>query len=382
MRKRILVLSFSRLSHDPRVTRQLEALMQEYEVAACGIGPPAVEGVRAVPLREPKGIVIRRMFTLLKLLRLYSLAEIVWPLSREAYRACRTLEYDLVLANDVTTLPVAVRLARLRGVPLVLDAHEYAPEEFSDRFIWRLLHRGLNVYILGRYLPQVKAMLTVSKGIAQAYRDKYGVVAEVVLNAPRYQQLPVRRVVDGEPIRLVHHGAAIPSRRLEEMIRAVKLLDEKFTLDLFLVADTRENRLYLEWLRNLASDNPRIRFREPVPPGDVVRTLSRYDVGIFLLAPTNVNNLHALPNKLFEFVQARLAVVVSPSPDMAELVREWGIGVVAEDFSAESFARCIAALTADRINAYKEASDRAARKLNAEEEGKKLLRVVREALEG
>ena len=41
------------------------------------------------------------------------------------------------------------------------------------------------------------------------------------------------------------------------------------------------------------------------------------DVGVFCMPPINVNARYALPNKFFDFVQARLAVAVGPAEEMA-----------------------------------------------------------------
>ena len=49
----------------------------------------------------------------------------------------------------------------------------------------------------------------------------------------------------------------------------------------------------------------------------VARTLNAHDVGVYVLPPVSFNHLWALPNKVFDFVQGRLALVVGPSPEMA-----------------------------------------------------------------
>ena len=74
----------------------------------------------------------------------------------------------------------------------------------------------------------------------------------------------------------------------------------------------------------------------------------------------------ALPNKFFEFIQARLAIAIVPSPEMARLTREFDCGVVAEDFSSLSLARALTGLTAQGIDWMKRGADRAARMHNAE----------------
>jgi hypothetical protein len=109
-----------------------------------------------------------------------------------------------------------------------------------------------------------------------------------------------------------------------------------------------------------------VRVLPPVPFDEIVPVLAAYDAGIFVCPPTTFNLLHALPNKLFEFVQARLAVVVGPSPEMARIVTEHGLGVVADGFTAEDTARALATLSSARVTEHKAASHRAAEALSAE----------------
>jgi hypothetical protein len=94
------------------------------------------------------------------------------------------------------------------------------------------------------------------------------------------------------------------------------------------------------------------------------------------LAPTNFNNKYALPNKLFEFVQGRLAICIAPSPEMERIVKEFDLGVVAQDFSAESMAMAIKSLTKEKIAHFKAQSDKSARELSAEKNREKFLQLV------
>ena len=102
------------------------------------------------------------------------------------------------------------------------------------------------------------------------------------------------------------------------MIEVMRRLDDRFTLDLFLTDNDPD---YLDELRTYAASDKRIRFRSPVPHGrDLPNTKLLRHGDIF--APSGQFQLRqALPNKFFEFIQARLAVAIGPSPEMAKFVR-------------------------------------------------------------
>jgi hypothetical protein len=105
---------------------------------------------------------------------------------------------------------------------------------------------------------------------------------------------------------------------------------------------------------------------EPVPQSELIETLNRYDVGIFVLPPTNENHVLALPNKFFDYVQARLAIVVGPTIEMARITRERGLGVVTDTFEESAIVAALGSLTVEQIDAFKQASDAAAEALSSE----------------
>jgi hypothetical protein len=157
------------------------------------------------------------------------------------------------------------------------------------------------------------------------------------------------------------------------MIELVGRLEDRYELDMMLV---HQDHVYFERLNELASKYSNVRIIPPVAFDDIVPSINEYDMGLFLLPPANFNYLHALPNKFFEFVQARLAIAVGPSPEMAGLVEKYELGVVSHDFSVESMFLQLKQLTHEQINKFKIKSNEAAIKLNAEQYNSLLLNSI------
>lgn len=373
---RVLLLAFTDLGRDPRVRRHVEALRGEYEVVTCGRGeapdgvaphvrlsehadhmPLSVAGVSAL-LTGRNAAAYRRV-----------------PAVRETARALAGVDFDILVANDAVTLPVALEVAA--GRPVVADLHEYAPLEMEEDWRWRLLFQRFARWICAEYLHRAAAVTTVSPGLAERYRAEYGVDAQVVTNAGP-QRHSAENLATGSPIRVVHSGNANPNRGIEVMVEAAADLDN-ITLDLYLVRAPRSGR-YLDRLKSAAEATSNVRVLDPVPMAEVVPTMESYDVGLYSLAPTSFNNLHALPNKFFDFVQAGLAVVIGPSPDMAALVHEHSLGVVAEGFDRGSVRSALATLKPSEVDVWR-ANARAARVvLSAEHESRALRRVLSDVL--
>ncbi|MGO1926605.1 MAG: glycosyltransferase family 1 protein, partial [Brachybacterium tyrofermentans] len=238
---------------------------------------------------------------------------------------------------------------------------EYAPREKEHVRTWRWFIAPYQRWICRTCLPRVDSVTTVSPGLAAEYEREFGVVPEVVTNAAAYEDRAPRPT--GQRIRLLHTGVARANRRLESMVDAMRGAPEGMTLDFMLVPSEPG---YIEALQERARDLPAVRFRDPVPYTELVDAVAEYDLSIVVFPPTTFNLEHSLPNKLFEAVQARVGVLVGPSPDMADLVREHGIGDVLPGPDAESLGAVLHSLDASRIDRFKQAADASASALSAE----------------
>ena len=75
-----------------------------------------------------------------------------------------------------------------------------------------------------------------------------------------------------------------------------------------------------------------------------------------------------LPNKFFDFVQARLAIVFSPSPETSALIEEYDLGKIAADYSTQGLVDAVKAMARADIATYKENSHRSAHSLSSVED--------------
>ena len=123
---------------------------------------------------------------------------------------------------------------------------------------------------------------------------------------------------------------------------------------------------YYNNLKKAAAGYTNIFFLDPVPFHDIISTINKYDIGFYCLASSNFNNRNLLPNKIFEFVQARLSLVVSPTYEMANLVTRYNLGVVSSGFTPMDMAEAIKTLTQEKIMEYKQNSHLAAKILTSD----------------
>jgi hypothetical protein len=356
-----LVLCAADPATDPRPNRMIRCLAHDFAVHVLARGEVALPEVtcQRIPALPHRSIPHRAA----NALRLYRghYRHMVWtPGLRSLAAAHRRLDHAIIAVHDLRLLPVALAI-RKRG-RVLFDAREYYPRHYEDLWWWRWLYQPLNRDLCRRYLPRVDHLVTVSAGLAEEYSREFGVACAVLPSLPA----PVAcepRPVDPAHIRLIHHGLASRSRRIELMIEMTDHLPERFTLDLMLMASDAR---YLARLRALCARRPRVRILPPVPFTDLISVTNAYDIGVFLVPPVSFNLRFALPNKFFEFVQARLMVAIGPSPEMARLVKEHDLGVVANDFAPATLAAALSRLSVEEIMRFKEHAHRAAAVLNSE----------------
>jgi glycosyltransferase involved in cell wall biosynthesis len=293
-----------------------------------------------------------------------------FPRSHPAFRIADELHCDAYHANNWDALPFGAVAAKHNDSKLVLDIHES-----YDAWYWGWI-APITKYIFRKYSKQIDSSTTPGEGYAEKHRE-FGLDPIIVLNAPsKINYNKKQKKTEQFRIRLVHHGPAIPARTSDLMIKAIALSDSRYELSLML---TNPENKYVRYLKNLAFRiaRGRVSFPPPVPPFDIVHEIAQYDVGFYPLPPKNYNQSIALPNKLFEFMSAGLAICIGPSPSMTEIVREYHCGVVAPSFDPDDIAKVLNNTSAEQWNEMRKASLRAAKVLNAEKEMGKVLEIYR-----
>ncbi|WDM43736.1 glycosyltransferase family 1 protein [Microbacterium luteolum] len=362
-RPRLLILSFDAIDIDPRVIKQVRRFAEDHEVTTCSPGgspDPRVEHVTLDPADvRPLGRLRNLVDDIAREREWFGWTYDHLPLVQQTRRRLRGRAFDAVLANDGETLGAAISLVGADRVHA--DLHEFYPGLPVDETKLGLRQRRYWTWLITRFASRVRSSTTVGREIAKRYRE-YGLDAGVVTNATPFRDFAPTSTQT--PIRLVHSGNPFRERGLAEIMRAVAASTADVSLDLYLTYNPPTDR---EQLVALADElGPRITVREPVSQAELIDVLHDYDLGIHVLPPTSENNALALPNKFFDFVQARLGIIVGPSIEMASIVTRDGLGIVTEDFSESSILAALNGLTPAAVDEFKAVVQANARALSAE----------------
>lgn len=298
-----------------------------------------------------------------------------WRLSadaRDIYDRASRIEADVWLANDWAMLPVASRLAKQKGGFYGYDTHELATDEFADRLRWRFWKRPLVRAIERRSIGGAAVVSAVSEGIAKRLQDLYSLprLPAVIRNTPIFESTPFRPTTI--PIRVIYQGIIVPGRGLEAVIDSVCAWRPEFDLTIRGPADASFLHALQRRISGLGLE-ARVRLAPPVPMTSLVQEAAAFDIGLFALPRSSRHNELALPNKVFEYIMAGLAICVTELPEMARLLRQHHLGVTIPLLDPSAIANTINRLDPESVDRYKRNALIAAQQLCWEREGELLL---------
>ena len=396
MKWRACLMAISAIADDPRVRRQGDALRAAgWNVTAVGLlgarSPepswPIICVSPAPPERRLQRLAAHYKYAgasfLVAARFSAAIAEMYHrqqPLPVAYYGAARNIAADLYVANDWWTLPVAARLAAEHGGRYAYDSHELSTAEYGQNARWRHLFRPYVRKLERKHIRRAAVISTVSEGIAKTLKTLHGLAQpiHVIRSLPKYEECR-HRPTNAAAIKALYHGLMVPDRGLEELIISVKAWRPEYSLALR-GSGMPDYIAHLKALTESHSVSDRVSFLDPVNMVDLITAASVFDIGVFAMPNLTLQSQFVLPNKLFEYIMAGLAICVTDLPEMAHIVRRHDLGALIAAASPAAIADAVNRLTPSLIDAYKKNSLTAARELCWEQESRHMLQAYRTAV--
>jgi glycosyltransferase involved in cell wall biosynthesis len=245
---------------------------------------------------------------------------------------------DLVHAQDIHLLSVAAKHVEYRiqqgsTCGLIYDAHEYI------RGLGSIDPQRRDAYadLESEFIVRADSVITVSDSIAKRIQSDHDLSTKpfLVLNAPSRSRIlvtessPSVRKVCGlglEVPLVIYSGGIHISRGMDLLVSSLE-----FMPDVHLAMTSNRESWYIEELKEKAArfnGAERLHFVPYVAPEEVVPYISTASVGISPLPADVVNYDLALPNKLFDYMQAKLPIVSSDCFEVSELLSRYPLGEV------------------------------------------------------
>ncbi|MGY0407186.1 MAG: glycosyltransferase [Polaribacter sp.] len=244
---------------------------------------------------------------------------------------------DILLSNDLDTLLPNFLISKLQKKKLVFDSHEL----FSE--IPELVHRPKikNFWLtLEKWIvPKLKNNYTVCNSISKHYKTEYNVGFNVILNVPtskKKEKGQFRFKVNNRKI-ILYQGAINVGRGLELMIETMQYLPNH-TLVIIGTGDIFK-QLKKEVIHKKLED--KIFFLGKVTPKKLYKMTPLADLGISLEEDLGLNYKFALPNKIFDYIQAEVPILVSDLSEMKNIVLKHKVGEIVLERTPKKLANQI-----------------------------------------
>jgi glycosyltransferase involved in cell wall biosynthesis len=368
--KKALIISFSDLKKDPRPYRQISELKKNFQIFTIGTEKSELEDVFfRYKKRSTETEAIRTILLKLGLDKFYFWDNSIIRIADQL----KNHSFDLIVINEIRAVPIIDKLKRTT-TKVVLDAHEYSPENFEDDWLWKFLYKKYYLRLCNLYIKSFDLITTVSDGISGLYSTNFGVKAKVIRGFCDYHSGLYPKPVSGK-IKILHHGLVSSSRSLHLLIELAKSLGENYNVYLMLVYRKSTEKIY-KGLMSQAKELTNVIFLPPQKRENLIDFCNSFDIGVIFFPPVNLNLKFALPNKFFEMIQSRLMIATGPDEEMSPLVDKYSLGIISENWDINNLAFKIKKLSEKDIFKYKMKTDVVAKELSSEVEMKKFSKLI------
>lgn len=235
---------------------------------------------------------------------------------------------QVINAHALPVLSLAVLLKKIKKIILIYDAHELETETLNSTGIRKIVAR----WIERKLIKSVDHLIVVSNSIADWYRRTYQLEdVYVVRNIPLLQELsdlyPINLKgmfnLGSQEILFIYQGTISVGRGIDEILNLFsQVKNDKHIVFIGEGGNVEKIKLYQQRF-------PNIHYLPAVPGDKLLQYTMGADVGIHLIDPSCLNHIYCLPNKIFEYLNAGIALLVRDLPEMAAIVKAHNCGWVA-----------------------------------------------------
>lgn len=243
----------------------------------------------------------------------------------EVLRLAKKEGAGFYLAHHAEALGIAFTAARTHKAKFGFDAEDFhtgmneSATQSEDEKMLEFLER--------KYLPCCDWLTAASKGIGNAYQNKYGVkVNATVLNVFPKEQFA--DTIENGVVRFYWYSQVIgPNRSLETLLTAAAQIAEDFELHL---RGSFHSPVYENILRTLVNDlnlQHKVFFHPPIVAEEIIADAAQYDVGLALESSVSVNRNICVTNKIFSYLMSGLAIVGTDTSGQKDIFSQFAEAV-------------------------------------------------------
>jgi len=345
--KTVLMLLTNAYDPDPRVRQEALALIG----MGCRVKLIAWDRDLKAPASESmEGVEVERVFLPSRHGRgTTQLFFYAWLYLKILCRGLRS-SFDVVHCHDLDTLPIGFLVGKLKGKPVVYDAHESFPD-MVEGSVHPRVQSGL-VRLENYLIRRIDLLITVGEKLRQHFATRGAPHSVVVGNWKRIeefsrseqQNLEIRRRL-GIPVgalTIVCITQLLKDRKIEELLQAVADLPNTYVI-------VGGKGVLQDLVEQAAAANPRILFVGFVSGKQIADYTCAADIVYYGFDPTNPNARFSAPNKLYEALAAGRPLITGDFGEIAEVVRNSNCGIVLTHYGAKQIREALVVIQKQEV---------------------------------
>lgn len=284
------------------------------------------DGINLVPIEKPKQEWKRFLHTF------------------SVFKLAKQTNADLYHFHDPELLPVGVLLRLFTRKPVIFDVHEHYPNAImSKKYLKKWLKNPVRIayeIVEKISIPMLSGVIYTTEEVGERYKNYISCKIE---NYPLPEMFPTTGRANKKDEYLLYLGGITAIRGIEELIdgfaHAAKLKPEAKLLFVGSFESNSFKEKIYEKIKMLGLKD-KIEFKGKVPYQEIEKYLSEATIGIIPYLPVP-NHLVCLPNKLFEYMAAGVAVIASDFPHYRKVVESSNSGLLINPERPQSISKAM-----------------------------------------
>ena len=279
-------------------------------------------------------------------------------------------------------------ILKILGKKVIYDVHENVSLQIlSKEWIPTMVRRRVSEIAKGIEwigLHFFDRIIVAGKDIgSQSHFKKFSYKVEFIRNFPVVsinESVALNKSYD--KIKFIYTGGLSPDRGILEIVEAAKFIkSSNFELTLL---GTFKSSIFKEKILTVIADDERIKYISSVSYREMFNILIRQHIGLicFKSTPNNIGAISGRNNKIFEYLEAGLAVIGSNFPGWQDFIEGNNIGIVVDSSSVLAIAEAMKFFInhPEKLKKMGKNAKKLSSKYSWEAESKKLINLYEEFL--
>lgn len=274
-----------------------------------------------------------------------AVAVLSWYIKTLTYLARKDL--TCVNPHSLPVLPLGALIKTLKSCKLVYDTHELETETMGSKGLKKILYKTTERL----FIYKADAVSVVNKSIASWYNRTYAITTPYVIrNVPPKSDIQRGRtdflkeyfaIPQAETV-FLYQGLLSKGRGIQIVLDAFKAHPQRHVVFMGYgeLSDT---------IKEYSCAYPNIHYKPAVAPELIPTITSSADIGLSLIENQCLSYYMCLPNKVFEYLNSGVPMIVSNFPEMKTFIEESGGGWAIEP-TEECLAQVINTLTPEALS--------------------------------